>query len=622
MTTTSSDRSGPVPTVVVLSDRSLPVDRALAAAAMALAAESGAAVVMSQQLQLPEQALADLTADRPGGSSALTAGGAGARGVRVLHHRVIDVTTDRHACTNTNATAAGLIRLSGSDRQRAAAALADAVPYAPVEPDPENAFAWLVLVLVRAGIPLKAEPVDPWPWQWNGAPVGLSDDEADRIRLLRANRADDGFYSVHVLRRLSKPLSALGAARGWSPNAITLVSLAVGLAAAGLFATGERWAMVLGAILLQASIIIDCSDGEVARLTGRYSTVGAWLDAATDRVKEYAAYAGLAAGAVAGGAEMWIWWLAGATMTLQTGRHLSDYTFHQVQVRRETAGVVRPLSDTTARGSEYSGIVAAAGRANEHSLLRSLKKMIFLPIGERWLIISLTAALLSPRWTFTILLVAGALSASYAFTGRVLRTVTWPRLATGADIVAPQVDASPVATAESRLIRTGWAAAVLWAGMAVWVSGIVALPLPGAGPAAILLLIAAATAPAAGLLAAGQRFAWALPSALAVAELATWLVATAALAPESAPWGFALAGVVAFHRYDLLYRAMAGAPAPQWIVTIGGGTDGRLIVIAVVALAGAAAYAAALPWLCLLLSVTCVVVASAQWVATSLGARA
>jgi phosphatidylglycerophosphate synthase len=73
----------------------------------------------------------------------------------------------------------------------------------------------------------------------------------------------------------------------------------------GFFATGWWPLMIVGAIGVQASIIIDCADGEVARFTGVSSQFGAWLDAATDRIKEYGLYAGLAFGASQHGLNLW-----------------------------------------------------------------------------------------------------------------------------------------------------------------------------------------------------------------------------------------------------------------------------------------------------------------------------
>ena len=576
-----------------------------------LARGDGPVLVISDRLRLPQAAVTDFAAPRPGGSTALTAtpSAHADADIRVLHHRLVDVVTDRHSCSAADAQAVGVLRLAAADRQRAVNALQAAAEELPTEVMPEHCFDWLVLVLVRAGIPIRAEPADPWPWSLQDEIPQLSAAEADRMRLTRATRADDGVYSLAVLRRLSKPLSGFAAARGWSPNSITLVSLVIGLVAALSFAIGERWALVLGAVLLQVSIVIDCSDGEVARLTGRYSTVGAWLDAATDRIKEYAAYAGLAWGAWSVGSD--IWWLAGATMTLQTARHLSDYTFHQVQVRRETADVIRPLADTTDAGGQYQGIVGVATNLNRQPLLRSIKKIIFLPIGERWLIISLTAALLSPWWTFAVLLVLGALSAGYALAGRILRTRSWARTQVGTDLVEPQLDAGPISLMLSRFPGPALAGPLFLVSLIAWLTFLFTLPtaLSAAAVIIVAMLLPSASRPLVGL-----RYGWLLPSVFAVTELVGWLAITASLDPQLAPWGFAMAGVVAFHRYDLLYRALAGLPAPAWIRMICGGTDGRLVMMALLVMAGTATFGVALPVLVAVLTFTAVGVASVQWV--------
>jgi hypothetical protein len=51
------------------------------------------------------------------------------------------------------------------------------------------------------------------------------------------------------------------------------------------------------------------------------------------------------------------------------------------------------------------------------------RKIVVLPIGERFAAISLTAALFTPRTTFVVLLVWGGFAALYTFAGRVLRSV-------------------------------------------------------------------------------------------------------------------------------------------------------------------------------------------------------
>jgi len=52
-----------------------------------------------------------------------------------------------------------------------------------------------------------------------------------------------------------------------------------------------------------------------------------------------------------------------------------------------------------------------------------LKKMAAFPIGERFAVTCVTAALFTPRTTFTVLLAWGAFALLYTSTGRTLRTL-------------------------------------------------------------------------------------------------------------------------------------------------------------------------------------------------------
>src|SRR5699024_2571401 len=67
-----------------------------------------------------------------------------------------------------------------------------------------------------------------------------------------------------------------------------------------LFAMGERWGLIAGAVALQLAFMLDCVDGQLSRYTRQFSNFGAWLDSVFDRAKEYVAYAGLAVGAAVG----------------------------------------------------------------------------------------------------------------------------------------------------------------------------------------------------------------------------------------------------------------------------------------------------------------------------------
>ncbi len=579
--------TSPIELIVLDTADSGPVP--MADVARALADGVGSVDIRLTGFTIPRQATTEL-ADRPGTYVVTTTAGQGP-GLRVGHGRVLDVGEGA-------VTAAGQIRVAAPDRSAAAAAIGAAVEAAH-SPSVRDPLSWLLRALVRSGVVVRVEPIEPWPWSMSGQPVTVDDREADRIRLTRANRADDGWYSVSVLRRLSKPLTGWAARHGWSPNAITLVSLLVGLLAAGSFALGSRWALVVGAILLQVSLIIDCSDGEVARLTGRHSRVGAWLDAVTDRVKEFAAYAGLAAGAaVTTGVDLW--WAAGATMILQTARHLTDYTFDQVQRGWEDISVRGPLVEDDR--SPASASRAGGPRAT------MVRRTLFLPIGERWLLLSVTAALFGARWTFVVLLAVGGLSLAYALLGRSVRTRAWTRGPVAVGVIVRQLDT----TAFGLPLPLGGHSGLALLAAGVWgVAALIALWLDLPTPAGLLLVLTAGSLLA--VRAALFRPAWAAPAAVAALEMSPWLVAGYVLAPGFGPWLFALLFTIAFHHYDLLYRATAGQGMPAWLTALAGGAPVRLLVLAAIILFAPSDLGSAAVVLAVYLGVVTVVVASAQW---------
>jgi phosphatidylglycerophosphate synthase len=73
---------------------------------------------------------------------------------------------------------------------------------------------------------------------------------------------------------LSVPLARLGA----TPNGITVTWIVLGLVGVAALGLDTRGARIAGALLLQFSYLLDYVDGEVARLTGRKSAVGEFLD--------------------------------------------------------------------------------------------------------------------------------------------------------------------------------------------------------------------------------------------------------------------------------------------------------------------------------------------------------
>ncbi|MEX0830623.1 MAG: CDP-alcohol phosphatidyltransferase family protein [Nitrospirales bacterium] len=107
----------------------------------------------------------------------------------------------------------------------------------------------------------------------------------------------DGLVDRYINRKCSGVLTRLFLKLRWTPNAITILSMVVGLVAAGFFFPGSWEFALVGALLFQVAVIIDCCDGEVARLTFAESKFGQELDIWADNVVHIAIFAGIACGA-------------------------------------------------------------------------------------------------------------------------------------------------------------------------------------------------------------------------------------------------------------------------------------------------------------------------------------
>jgi phosphatidylglycerophosphate synthase len=235
----------------------------------------------------------------------------------------------------------------------------------------------------------------------------------ERARLDAAVKSDDAFFTTYFVSPYSKYLARWAAHRGLSPNAVSCTSMAVGLAAAACFAVGTRPWLVAGAVLVQVSFTLDCVDGQLARFTGRSSRFGGWLDAVFDRSKEYVVYAGLALGSVRGFHED-VWALAGAALVLQTGRHLVDFSYAARETAHRQPVPARRLGE---------GALRLSAVTDRSDWTRWPKRILVLPIGERFLLLSVTAALFRPEVTFLALLVWGSVAGAYALAGRLLRSL-------------------------------------------------------------------------------------------------------------------------------------------------------------------------------------------------------
>ncbi|WP_169986228.1 CDP-alcohol phosphatidyltransferase family protein [Microbispora sp. H10836] len=105
-------------------------------------------------------------------------------------------------------------------------------------------------------------------------------------------RSGEHWAGLLYMRRLSIYATWLLAKTPISPNQVTGLMIVCGVAAGAVLALPGFWAALAAALLIQVYLLLDCSDGELARWTGRTSITGVYLD----RVGHYFAEAALLIG--------------------------------------------------------------------------------------------------------------------------------------------------------------------------------------------------------------------------------------------------------------------------------------------------------------------------------------
>lgn len=95
-----------------------------------------------------------------------------------------------------------------------------------------------------------------------------------------------GRGAMRIIDAMVRGLASLGI----PPNVLTLIGVTINLACGVLFGFGEFfWA---GVVLIVANLF-DMLDGNVARLTGRVTKYGSFLDSTLDRLSDMASFLGI-----------------------------------------------------------------------------------------------------------------------------------------------------------------------------------------------------------------------------------------------------------------------------------------------------------------------------------------
>jgi len=127
-----------------------------------------------------------------------------------------------------------------------------------------------------------------------------------------------------------------------TPNQLTVISMIFGVLGGICYSFGTHKAFMFGAVLYLLYNVVDCSDGQLARLKKNGTTIGRILDGVADYVVSVALYFGIGFGYANNSSNPFLMWLltaaAGISNAIQSGlldyyrtRYL-DYVLNRVSI--------------------------------------------------------------------------------------------------------------------------------------------------------------------------------------------------------------------------------------------------------------------------------------------------
>ncbi len=143
---------------------------------------------------------------------------------------------------------------------------------------------------------------------------------ARRSLLLSLRKPADGFVSRNLNRHVSLFFTRFLIRTGIRPNQLTVFIMAMGILSGVMAALADPWwTLVLAGLFFQGQSIFDGCDGEIARLTYRFSYTGQWLDTIGDDMTNYLFFLGLTIGQARVNDLPWLYIAGGVTFLFQWG---------------------------------------------------------------------------------------------------------------------------------------------------------------------------------------------------------------------------------------------------------------------------------------------------------------
>ena len=435
-----------------------------------------------------------------------------------------------------------------------------------------------------------------------GVLLGELSERGVGIRVLDDGPDGDGVVARWIVGPVARDVARWAAGRQLAPAALLGISLGLALLAATWFSEPATRAQVLASVALLVSFTVARAADQLT-VTERPIPAVRWLATAAGMLTELAVLAALAVSCgltpaaqdgldgifggslrntvVAtwgGGGQIGVWRLAVAVMLLFGARRLAEEC--------------------------YEGVARASGKILPRPHRRLIGQVITLPVGERVVVIAVTAVCFGPRLTFLVLLAWGAVAAGYILASQLAaaaKLAAAGKLEHARGVLPPYRGDGPIAH---------------------WIGGVVRGQLPPLPPLLVGLLVTCdlvvlGVADLSGLLIFGPvlalllaalgarhphagRLDWLVPPLLLVGE-GVFLTGLGLARHVWVPVIFALLAAVVLRHADLAYRARVGRGIPY--DKYGLGWDGRILLAGFAAVLGIVpfAYAVLAAWLWLLL---------------------
>lgn len=235
-------------------------------------------------------------------------------------------------------------------------------------------------------------------------------------RLADAIKKDDSWWTTMFPGYAANRVVAVIGDTGVTPNQVTVFSFFLAVIAGACFWQGTHFYLIIAAVIIQAQLIFDCVDGQLARYKNMSSPRGGWLDMVVDRFKDFIYFFSLCRGRSAVSGEIDIWALGFiAYFISSTSVYLYSVRAKFLKEGESQTGWSEMTSSTDQLGEQ--GLVDQL-----YSFIKRRAYFLSFSLPDQLLVISIFCILNAVRGLMWVLIVWGAMAIAFSL----LRT--WKRL--------------------------------------------------------------------------------------------------------------------------------------------------------------------------------------------------